>query len=141
MKKLLFFFLLAATVAQAETYTWTDNGGTVHFSDSPGEVPPAYLKSAKPPATPRQPADGFGSVAPVVEKLEERMLKDEGIMALIAALQNNPEMLALLNDPAILRAIQSGDIGVLINNPDFLKLLNNPRVQEIERKMQQSGTR
>jgi len=157
MKKLVLVFLLAATVAQAETYTWTDNVGTVHFSDSPGEVPAAYLKSAKPlgtetkgaantykavsPAAPRQSADGFGSVAPRVEELKERMLNDEGIVALISALQNDPEMLALLSDPAILRAIQGGDIGILINNPDFLKLLNNPRVREIGNRMEQSGTK
>ncbi len=69
------------------------------------------------------------------------MLNDEGIMALVNALQNDPQMQALLGDPAILRAIQAMDVGTLMNNPDFLKLLTNPRVQEIEQRMQQGGTR
>jgi hypothetical protein len=157
MKKQLLVFLLVATVAQAETYKWTDNDGTVHFSDSLGKVPADYLKSAKPlgmdtkgatntykavsPAEPRQSADGFGSVASRVEELKGRMLNDEGTMALIAALQNDPDMQALLGDPVIIHAIQAGDIGTLINNPDFLKLLNNPRVREIENRIQQGGMR
>jgi Domain of unknown function (DUF4124) len=157
MKKRLLVFLLAATVAQAETYKWTDNDGTVHFSDSLGKVPADYLKSAKPlgmdtkgatntykavsPAEPRQSADGFGSVASRMEELKERMLNDEGTMALIAALQNDPDMQAILGDPSVARAIQTGDIGALVSNPDFQKLLNNPRVREIENRMQQSGTR
>jgi hypothetical protein len=157
MKKLVLVFLLAATVARAETYRWTDNEGTVHFSDSPAGGAAEYLKSVNPPVTdtggatntyqvvspaePSQSAEGFGSVAPRVEELKERMMNDKGIMALISTLQNDPEMLALLSDPSILRAIQGGDIGILINNPDFLKLLNNPRVQEIERRVQQSRMR
>lgn len=33
MKKLFLVLLLATTVAQAETYKWTDKEGTVHFSN------------------------------------------------------------------------------------------------------------
>lgn len=157
MKKLFLVLLLAATVAQAETYTWTDKEGTVHFSESLGEVPADYRKSARSlgmdisttpndnkavsSPQPRQGADNTGSAAPNVEELKERMMKDEGIMALIRALQNDPEMQALLADPAILRAIQAGDTGALANNPAFLKLLNNPRIRAIENKLQQNGTR
>ena len=60
---------------------------------------------------------------------------------LIGALQSDPDMQALVNDPAILNAIQSGDISTLIQNPSFMKLLNNPRVREIEKSLQQGGTR
>jgi hypothetical protein len=157
MKKLFLVLLMSATVAQAETYRWTDNEGTVHYSDFPAGGPAAYLKSARPlgkdtrgttntdkavsSAEPRQSADGFGSVAPRVEELKGRMLNDEGTMALIAALQNDPDMQALLGDPSVARAIQTGDIGTLTNNPNFMKLLNNPRVREIESRMQQGGTR
>ena len=157
MKKVFIVLLLAATVAQAETYTWTDKEGTVHFSESLSEVPPNLRKSAKPlgmdtnattnatravssPA-PRQSFNSNGVVTPNVEELKERMMKDEGIMALVLAMQNDPEMQALLNDPAIIRAIQAGDIGTLINNPDFMRLLNNPRVREIEKRVNGSGTK
>jgi hypothetical protein len=118
MKKLFLVLMLMTTVAQAETYKWTDKESSVVST-----------------AEPRQSADDYGSVAPKVEELKERMLNDEGIMALIRAMQNDPEMQALLNDPAVLRAIQAMDINTLINNPTFMKMLNNPRVQEIEKRM------
>jgi Domain of unknown function (DUF4124) len=156
MKKLILALLLVATVVRAETYKWTDKAGTMHFSESLGEVPATYRNSAQPigmdtgkttntgPASSperRQRADDTESVAPDMEGLKERMLNDEGIMALIRALQNDPEMRALLNDPAILRAVQAMDIATLTNTPAFMKLLNNPRVREIEKRVQQGGTR
>ena len=157
MKKLFFALLLLATVARAETYSWTNREGTVHFTDSPGTIPAAYRSSAKTlemdaieptpadkaisAAQSSQPAADNGSVAPQVDELKERMIQDEGVMALIRAMQNDPEMQALLSDPAILAAIQAGDIGTLTGNPDFMKLLNNPKVRAIEQKLQQNGQR
>lgn len=149
MKKIILILLLVATVAQAETYRWTDKEGTVHFSDSLGNVPATYRNNATPtdstkaasPVKPAPPADNYGSIAPQVDDLKGRMLQDQGVMALIGSLQNDPEMQALLSDPAIINAIQSMDVGTLINSPAFMKLLNNPRVREIGEKMQQNGTR
>ena len=160
MKKLLFILLLAATVAHAETYKWTDSGGTVHFSESLGEIPAAFRESARPlemgevqngigsPGNVPAPAlseSGQGAVnksnAPSqVEGMKERMMNDEGIMTLILALQEDPEMRALLNDPIMMSAIQAGDIGTLMNNPVFLKILNNPKVREIEKRVNSQGT-
>lgn len=152
MKKLLLVLMLVTTVARAETFSWTDREGTVHFVESLGQVPADYRKGAKalgidtkgtttenkaagavPPG--RTVADR-GSALPDVEGLKERMLNDEGIMALIYALQSDPEMQALLADPAILGAVQSGDVGALKNNPAFLQLLDNPRIRQIEKKLQ-----
>ena len=135
MKKLILVLLMMSTVAQAETYKWTDKEGTVHFSDTRNN------DLAVPSAESRQHADKNGAAVPQVEDMKEQMLKDEGVMSLIREMQNDPEMQALLSDPAIVNAIQAGDIGTLMNNPAFLKLLNNPRVREIEKKMQQGGTK
>lgn len=160
MKKLLFILLLAATVAHAETYKWIDSEGTVHFSDSLGEIPATYRKNAKPLEMKRTPNSESGlrqdsgagrsesgqstgdqsGVPSQVEGLKERMMKDEGIMTLIRALQDDPEIQALLSNPATMSALQAGDIGTLMNNPAFLKILNNPRVREIEKKVNSQGT-
>lgn len=151
MKKLLFILLLAATAAHAETYKWIDNEGTVHFSESLGEIPSPYRKSARPLDMNSEGAVGQGpgavrgetgqsGIPSQVEGLKERMMKDEGIMALIRALQDDPEMKAILSDPEMMSALQAGDIGALINNPAFLKILNNPRVREIEKRVNAQGT-
>ncbi|MFZ0449900.1 MAG: DUF4124 domain-containing protein [Desulfatiglandaceae bacterium] len=157
MKKFFFILLLAATVAHAEIYKWTDKEGTVHFSDSLEQVPANYRKSTQPiemdtnettvknktvsPIEPPQSANDHGSVAPNVGSLKDRMMKDERIMALIRAMRNDQELQVLLSDQAIMRAIQAGDISTLLNNPDFLKILNNPRIKEIEKRLNHSGTK
>lgn len=74
-------------------------------------------------------------VTPQVKELQQKMLTDEGIMALILTLQNDPEMQALLQDPAVVEAVNAGDISVLVNNPKFMKLMNNPKVREIQKKV------
>ncbi|KAA0888975.1 DUF4124 domain-containing protein [Oryzomonas rubra] len=158
MKKLLIILLLAASVAQAETYQWTDGEGTVHFSESRAVIPAPYRKNATPlgidvttgsgsgpaagssPAT-RQGTPESGSVAARLEEVKGRLQNDEGSMALIRQLQDDPQIQALLSDPAVLRAVQTGDYGALMNNPAFMKLLTNPRVQQIEKRMQQGGTK
>ena len=137
MKKIFFIVLLAATVAHAEIYKWTDKEGTVHFSESLGEVPADYLKSTQAiemdtnevtvkdktasPAIPPQGTNDNGSIAPDAGDLKDRMMKDEGIMELIRAMQNDQEAQALLSDPAIVRAIQAGDISTLLNNHNGTK--------------------
>ena len=153
MRKLLLMLLLAASVARAETYKWVDAEGTIHFSESRGEVPAAYLKSAMPlgldttKTTYRDmsisSAESLpsGAAVPGAGELKERMMKDEATMALISSLQNDPDMQALLSDPSIVQAVQAGDIGALLKNPAFMRLLNNPRIREIENKVQQGGIR
>lgn len=144
MKKLILFLLLLATAAHAETYKWTDSAGTVHFSESLAEVPANYRKSARPlgiSTSAGSPAATSGSTKNSndfsgVAALKDRMLQDQGVMEQIRALQNDPEMQALLSDPNVIRAVQSGDYSVLVNNPAFLRLLNNPRVKEIGKRMQ-----
>ena len=155
MKKLLLVLMLVTTVARAETFSWTDKEGTVHFSGSLGQVPADYRKGARAlgidtkgtttenraavAAPPGRTVADQGSALPDVEGLKQRMLDDEGIMALIYALQSDPELQALLANPAILGAVQSGDVAALVNNPAFLKLLNNPQIRQIEKKLQNGG--
>jgi hypothetical protein len=69
-----------------------------------------------------------------IEGMQKSMASDQATMGLITSLQNDPEVQALLKDPAIMSAVTSGDITALMANPQFLKLLQNPKIQEIERK-------
>ena len=52
-------------------------------------------------------------------------------MSLVQALQDDPEMQALLSDPKFMAAAQAGDIGALLSDPRFMKLLDNPQIKEI----------
>jgi len=67
--------------------------------------------------------------------LQQRMMGDPGLMGRITALQNDPQVKAVLEDPEIIRAVQSMDFQTLSQNPKFLQLLQNSRVQEIQAEM------
>jgi len=73
--------------------------------------------------------------APQVRELQQKMLDDEGILMLIMALRDDPEMQSLLQDPAVMAAVNAGDVSVLTSDPRFIKLLDNPIVHEIQRKV------
>ncbi|MFC1821866.1 hypothetical protein ACFL9T_04105 [Thermodesulfobacteriota bacterium] len=68
------------------------------------------------------------------QELQQSMMKDPEILKMIFSLQDDPEVQAILKDPAVLEAVSSGDIEALLSNPKILKLLNNPKIQEIGKK-------
>ncbi len=81
-----------------------------------------------------------GSAAPgddrgQVKSLEDKMLGDSEIMDSIRALQNDPDFQKILQDPEIMKAVQTGDVAALMKNPDFMKLLNNQAVQDMNKKL------
>ncbi|MBU1087765.1 MAG: hypothetical protein KKD05_09665 [Candidatus Omnitrophica bacterium] len=85
--------------------------------------------------SPKNPADP-GAVEAGVEALKRQMSNDPSTMQNIAQLQDDPDFMAVLNDPAIMSAISSGDIDTLADNPKFLKLMNNSAVKGIGSKVE-----
>lgn len=71
-----------------------------------------------------------------VRELQQKIMADKDIMALILSLQNDPDVQALMSDPAVLDAVQSGNLDALAKNPKLLKLLNNEQVREIGKHLQ-----
>ncbi len=69
------------------------------------------------------------------QSLQQKMMNDKEVMDKIHSLENDPEFQKILEDPEILRAVNSGDIAALMTNPNFMKLLNNRTVQEITNKV------
>jgi len=81
--------------------------------------------------------DGSGqAVDPArVQGLQERILGDPAIMAIILSLQNDPDLQALLSDPAVVAAIQAGDLSSLARDPRVVKLRNKPQLKEVEKRL------
>jgi hypothetical protein len=71
-----------------------------------------------------------------LQELQGRMLGDPQVMALISALQNDPELQALLKDPAFMQALADRDIATLASDPRFVKLFSNPLIQEIIKRVE-----
>jgi len=71
-----------------------------------------------------------------LQQMQERMMGDPKVMALIQSLQNDPEMLVLLADPSFLQAVTSRNVDAISTDPRFVKLMSNPKIREIIRMMQ-----
>jgi hypothetical protein len=72
-----------------------------------------------------------------VQTLQEKMMGNEEILAMILSLQNDPDFQAVFQDPDIMRSVSEGDIDALLSNPKFLKLLENPAIQGIEERIEE----
>ena len=55
-----------------------------------------------------------------IQTMQKLMLSDKEIINMIASLKNDPDVQKILKDPALMKAIISGDLETLISNPKFL---------------------
>ncbi|MEO8673146.1 MAG: hypothetical protein ABI411_17660 [Tahibacter sp.] len=58
-----------------------------------------------------------------IQQLQTRLAQDPAAMQSIMSLQSDPQIQAILSDPAILKAIQEGD---------YMSLLGNAKIQSLE---------
>ena len=72
-----------------------------------------------------------------ISSIQQQLLSNQDIMAMITSLQNDPQMQAILADPKIMRAIASGDMQTLMNEPKFKQLLDNSTIKQITEKAAQ----
>lgn len=80
-------------------------------------------------------APAAAATAAQVQSLQQRMLSDKEVLALIQSLQDNPDFKKALENPEIRHAVNAGDVAALTANPEFMKLLNNQTVREITKKV------
>lgn len=114
-------------------YTLKSGGlGTVQINESKIRV--IRLKSHSAPAG-ELAAPSDTPVSTQVQALQKLMMNDKDIMSVILSLLNDPDFQKILEDPAIMNAVNSGNIDALISNPKFMKLLSNPKIQEIQGKV------
>jgi hypothetical protein len=106
--------------------------GTVQINESKIRV--IRLKSHGTPAG-KLAAPSDTPAGTQVQALQKLMMNDKDIMSVIHSLLNDPEFQEILEDPAIMNAVNSGNIDALISNPKFMKLLSNPKIQEIKGKV------
>jgi hypothetical protein len=66
-----------------------------------------------------------------VQQLQTTLAKDPTAMQQIMNLQSDPQIQAVLNDPAIAKAIQEGDYDSLLANPKIQALENNEHVKQV----------
>jgi hypothetical protein len=80
-------------------------------------------------------AGDAGGVNVPVKSLQDKMMNDGEIMDMVKSLQNDRDFQKILEDPEVMKAVNSGDIAALMANPGFMKLLDNKTVQDIQNKV------
>jgi hypothetical protein len=104
---------------------WTERGLAA-------EVPEAG-DTVQPDGPSAQSNGGAETVLPAgqLPRIQERLIKDEALFQKIQALQDDPDIQAVLSDSALMEALRAGNLDALISNPKFMRLLENPAIQEI----------
>jgi hypothetical protein len=105
--------------------------GTVHVAQSniarivySGDVSNAAASSDKPVAHDDAMTHEF-------QQLQSSLAQDPATVKSIMSLQSDPQIQAVLNDPAIMKAIQEGDFTSLLGNPKIQALENNEHVKQL----------
>ncbi|MCH8256562.1 MAG: hypothetical protein IIA75_01470 [Proteobacteria bacterium] len=75
--------------------------------------------------------DTAASSQTAVDSIKSSIVNSPGVMSTITALQNDPQMKAILADPAIMRAVQNLDLQALGNHTKIKALMNNPKIKRI----------
>jgi hypothetical protein len=86
------------------------------------------------PSEPSARSTGVDEAVPPAEqipRIQERLLNDEAVLKKIQALRNDPDIQAVLNDPALMEALRAGDLNAVMSNAKFMRLFENPDIQEI----------
>jgi hypothetical protein len=68
-------------------------------------------------------------------RIQERLINDEAVFQKVQALQDDPDIQAVLSDSALMEALRAGNLAAVISNPKFMRLLENPAIQEIMKEM------
>ena len=92
----------------------------IEYSDAPHAANSSAKASAREDATSHE-----------IQQMQTRLAQDPATMKSIMALQSDPQIQALLNDPAIMKAIQEGDYVSLLGNPKIQALDGNEHLKQL----------
>ncbi|MGB5452427.1 MAG: hypothetical protein WBM71_00945 [Sedimenticolaceae bacterium] len=68
-------------------------------------------------------------------EIQSRILNDPNLLAIVMSLQNDPQLLSILNDPVLMRAIAAGDLESLLSSPKILELEDHQTIQQLLQRM------
>lgn len=71
-----------------------------------------------------------------IQQLQTGLAQDPAAVQSIMSLQSDPQIQAILSDPAIMKAIQEGDYTSLLGNPKIQALENNEQLKQLVRQQE-----
>ena len=105
--------------------------GTVHVAQS-NIVRIVYSGDASNTADPsRKSPPRDDALTSDIQQLQTRLAQDPATMQSVMSLESDPQIQAVLNDPAIAKAIQDGDYASLLGNAKIQALENNEHLKQL----------
>jgi len=83
-----------------------------------------------------KPATRDDPVSRDIQQMQTRIAQDPKAVQSITSLQSDPQIQAILTDPAIAKEIQEGDYMSLLANPKIQALDNNEHVKQLVRQQE-----
>ena len=71
-----------------------------------------------------------------IQQVQKKLAQDPAAIQAIMSLESDPQIQAILNDPAIVKAIQDGDYMSLLSNTKIQALENNEQVKKLVRQQE-----
>jgi hypothetical protein len=112
--------------------------GATHLDPSTGSAPGSSGQSpvdssarSTSGSSQRSLRDAAPSVPLDLQGMQARMIENPNLLAMIQALQSDPEVQAVLADPEIISALAAGNYALLMNNPKIVALTSNGSIREI----------
>ena len=107
--------------------------GTVHIAQSNiAQIVYSGDVSDAPPSPAKSPARD-DTLARDIQQLQASLAQDPATVQSIMSLQSDPQIQAVLSDPAIAKAIAEGDYTSLLGNPKIQSLQSNEHLQQLVR--------
>jgi hypothetical protein len=95
----------------------------------------AVLAAVSQPCASRAQSAGDASLAGgannAISNMQNALMADPASRDQVLSLGDDAQVQAILNDPATMRAVQSGDLNALMNDPKLKALLQNPTVRAL----------
>lgn len=93
---------------------------TIDLSDEPASRTPA-----------RSSTNGASPGQAELAAMQSLIMQNPDLLAMIEALQSDPDVQAVLSDPEIIRAVAAGDLATLMSHPKIIALTGNAKVREV----------
>jgi hypothetical protein len=74
---------------------------------------------------------GSSPAAGELNAAQSRIMEDPKLLAAVLTLQDDPDVVAVLADPEITKAMAAGDYAALLNNPKIVTLMHNAKMRAI----------
>jgi hypothetical protein len=110
--------------------------GTVHVAQS-NIVRIVYSGDVAKAATPSDKSTAHDdALARDIQQLQTSLAQNPAAVQSIMSLQSDPQIQAVLADPAIAKAIEDGDYASLMGNPKIQALENNEHLKQLVRQQE-----